>query len=177
MLVDTKTRYGTITRLLHWLMAVGFLWMLFTATVHFIDKDSALNEAVWRFHPLVGFTMLMLGVIRVVWLLIQRTRRPDNDLNVRLGHLALYVLMILTPFLAFMRAYGSGRGFSYFSWQIFAPRDSKVEFWIDLANQWHSVFGWLLFLFIIGHTIMAFYHRSKGPEHNVFPRIIGRSSR
>src|SRR5690625_7931283 len=100
MLVDTKTRYGTITRLLHWLMALGLLWMLFTATVHFIDKDSALNKAIWRFHSLVGFTMLMLEVIRVVWLLIQRTRRPEKDLNIRFGHLTLNVLMIVTPFVA-----------------------------------------------------------------------------
>src|SRR5690625_6195419 len=104
MLVDTKTRYGTVTRFLHWLMTVGFMWMLFTATVHFIDRDSALNEAVWRFHPLVGFTMLMLGVIRIIWLLSQRARRPDNNFNVRLGHFSLYVLMVLTPTLAFMRS-------------------------------------------------------------------------
>src|SRR5690625_4660380 len=141
MLVDTKTRYGTVTRFLHWLMTVGFMWMLFTATVHFIDRDSALNEAVWRFHPLVGFTMLMLGVIRIIWLLSQRARRPDNNFNVRLGHFSLYVLMVLTPTLAFMRAYGSGRGFSYFGLQIFAPRDDKVECWVDLSSQWHSVCG------------------------------------
>lgn len=176
MLADTKTRYGAITRLLHWVMALGFLWMLFTATVHFINQDSALTDAVWRYHGLMGFTLFMLGGIRVVWLLIQHTRRPENDFKVRLGHWALYVLMIVTPFLAFMRAYGSGRGFSYFGWQIFAPRDSKVGFWVDLANQWHGVLGWVLFLFIMGHIIMAFYHRSKGPEHNVLPRIIGRSS-
>src|SRR5690625_6638382 len=90
MLVDTKTRYGTVTRFLHWLMTVGFMWMLFTATVHFIDRDSALNEAVWRFHPLVGFTMLMLGVIRIIWLL--RSEEHTSELQSR-GHLVCRLLL------------------------------------------------------------------------------------
>lgn len=94
MLKDTKSRYGAITRLLHWLMALGFLWMLFTATVHFIDRDSALNEAIWGYHPLVGFTIFLLGVIRIAWMLIQFSHRPENDFVVRLGHLALYLSLI-----------------------------------------------------------------------------------
>lgn len=175
MLVDTQLRYGSITRFLHWLMAIGFLWMLFTATVHWIDRESVLNQTIWPYHPLVGFTIFMLGVIRVLWALSQRARRPQNDLMARIGHFALYLFMILTPTLALLRAFGSGRGLNYFGWQVIAPRTDKIESLVNLANQWHSVCGWTLFALIIGHIFMSFYHRSKGPAENVFPRIIGRA--
>ncbi|HLS21687.1 MAG TPA: cytochrome b [Paenalcaligenes sp.] len=173
MLFDTKLRYGSVTRFLHWLMAIGLIWMLFTATVHWIDRDSALNDAIWPYHPLVGFSILVLGVVRVLWALTQKAKRPDNDLMARVGHFALYLFMLLTPIIALLRAFGSGRGFNYFGLQVISPGDDKIEALVDFGNQWHSVFGWLLFALIIGHVVMSFYHRSKGPEYNVFPRIIG----
>lgn len=173
MLVDTNLRYGSITRVLHWLMAVGFFWMMFTAVVHWIDRDSALNQAVWPYHPLVGFTILMLASVRILWALSQRKKRPSNDFMVRLGHFSLYLFMVLTPVIALLRGLGSGRGFNYFGWQVILPSEDKIESLVAFGNQWHSVCGWILFALIIGHIIMSFYHRSKGPEHNVFPRIIG----
>lgn len=175
MFTDTKNHYGALTRFLHWLMAVGFLWMFFTAVVRSIDRDSALNQAIWPYHSQVGFTILLLAVVRIIWALRQSGRRPTNDFLVRCGHIALYVLMVLTPTLALLRQYGSGRSFNYFGWQLMSASDEKVQGLIDLGNQWHSVFGWVLFTLIFGHIVMAFYHRSKGPEHDVLPRIWGRS--
>src|SRR5690625_7951900 len=88
-----------------------------------------------------------------------------------LGILLCIFFMLLTPIIALLRAFGSGRGFNYFGLQVISPGDDKIEALVDFGNQWHSVFGWLLFALIIGHVVMSFYHRSKGPEHNVFPRI------
>src|SRR5690625_2608242 len=173
MLSDSKIKYGAITRFFHWLMAAGFLWMLFTAIVHFIDRDSALNKAIWPYHPLVGFSIFMLAILRIVWSLIQAQQRPDNNLPARLRHLALYVFMLVAPIIALLRQYGSGRVFNYFNWQVMQASDHKIQALVDFGNQWHSICGWFLFLLIIGHTIMAFYHRGKGPQFNVFPRIIG----
>jgi len=175
MFTDTKNKYGSFTRFLHWLMAAGFLWMMFTASVHFIDRDSALNQAVWPYHSLIGFTIFMLAIVRVLWALLQFSRRPDTDFWARCGHWAMYVFMILTPSLALLRQYGSGRAFNYFGWQVMQATEDKVSGLIDLGNQWHSVCGWLLFALIIGHVFMTFHHRRKGAEHDVLPRIWGRS--
>lgn len=43
------------------------------------------------------------------------------------GHLALYALMALAPLIALIRAYGGGRGFSFFGIEVFAPSEQKVE--------------------------------------------------
>ncbi len=175
MFVDTKQGYGTLTRCLHWVMAIGFLWMLFTASVHWVNRDSALNEAIWPYHRLVGFTIFILGVIRVIWFVFQRSNRPENNAAARFGHVVLYVFMLLTPLIALLRQFGSGREFNYLGWQVMKASTGEIESLVAFGNQWHSLFGWALFALIIGHVVMSFYHKSKGPEHNVFPRIIGRN--
>src|SRR5690625_2929698 len=168
MLFDTKLHYGSVTRFLHWLMAVGLIWMLFTATVHWIDRDSALNDAIWPYHPLVGFSILVLGVVRVLWALTQKARRPDNDLMARVGHFALYFFMLLTPIIALLRAFGSGRGFNYFVLQVLSPGDDKIVVLVDFGYPWHSAVGWLLFALILGHVVMLCHLRRHGPGDHCF---------
>ena len=168
---DTATRYGFISRFLHWLMALGFAWMLFTATSRFIDKDSALTKAVFAYHGQVGFTILWLGVLRVLWALSQSKNRPHNDFIVKAGHGAMYLLMLLVPALALGRAFGSDRGFNYFGMPILEPVGVKTQWLVDVGNAAHGNLGWLLFLLIIGHIVMTIKHKLAGPEHDVLPRM------
>ena len=171
-MIDNTTRYGVVTRLFHWIMALGFIWMLFTAASRFIDKDSVLTKTIFFSHTQIGATILWLAVLRIIWALSQRKNRPANSALVKLGHGAMYVLMVLIPALALVRAAGSGRGYSYFGITVFEKTDVKTEWMVDLANNWHGFLGWILFLLIAGHVLMAIKHKIAGPEHNVLPRIL-----
>ena len=175
MVSDSKSRYGSITRFLHWLMAAGFLFMLCSATARFIDKDAVFSKAIFAYHSQVGFTLLLLGVIRVVWALIQRSQRPENSAMARLGHFAMYALMLIVPTLAFLRSIGSGRAFVYWGVvPVLSASEEKIQWLVDMGNNWHGTLGWLLFLLIAGHIAMAVMHRLAGGDKDVFPRLIGK---
>ena len=172
---DTTERYGTLSRFFHWFMALGFAWMFLTACARFIDKDAAFTKAVFQYHGQVGFTILWLGVLRILWAISQSKHRPHNNTITKLGHLALYVLMLAVPFIAVLRTIGSGRPFTYWNTiPILSGSDEKIQWMVDLGNSLHGNLGWLLFLLIAGHIVMAIKHRIAGGEEDVMPRMLGR---
>lgn len=172
MIGDSKVRYGVVTRSFHWIMALGFLWMLFTATARFIDKDAELTKAVFAYHGMIGFTILWVAVLRIIWSSTQSLNRPKNDKMVKLGHFLMYALMIIVPLLALIRTIGGGRAFNYLGVEILAASETKTQWMIDLGNNWHGNLGWLLFLLIFGHIAMAVKHRLDG--NDVWSRMIGK---
>lgn len=173
MQADSAERYGTITRLLHWIIAIGLAWMLFTAVLHLIDKDSVMSRMFFPWHPQVGFTLLILGVMRLIWFAISYQKRPKPYTKwSRLGHWALYLLVVITPAIALLRQYGSDRPFKYLGIDIMYSIGEKTAWMVDLGNLLHSKFGWLLFILIFGHTMMAFRHR-KSKEAYLFRRMVG----
>ena len=127
---DTATRYGTVTRLLHWGMALLFFWQFVTAAVHFVDRKSALSALLWPSHRPVGLALLALACLRVLWALVKlRQRPPELNLASALGHAGLYLLMLAVPVMAMLRQWGAG-----------APGE-KVEWAIQIGNLLHGELG------------------------------------
>lgn len=173
MIADSSVRYGVVTRLLHWIMALGFAWMLLTACARAINEDAAFTKAVFQYHSQVGFTILMLGVLRILWAFGQSKNRPSNSLMAKAGHGAMYLLMVLVPSLALLRTFGGGRAFTYLdSFTIIQATEQKVQGLIDLGNNFHGELGWLLFALILGHILMVIKHRMVGGTEDVLPRIL-----
>lgn len=173
MMSDSITRYGLISRFLHWFMAIGLLWMIFTASARAIDKDGALTKAVFQYHSQVGFTILWLAVLRIVWALLQTKNRPESGALAKLGHWALYLLMVIVPSLALLRTIGGGRAFTYLnSFPIVSASEEKTQWMVDLGNSFHGNLGWILFALIAGHILMVIKHRITGTD--VLPRMFGK---
>ena len=173
MVADSSNRYGVITRLLHWLMALGFAWMFLTVVARVINEDAAFSKAVFAYHSQVGFTILWLAVLRIIWAVVQRANRPTNDLAAKVGHVCMYVLMVVVPLLAFLRSIGSGRGFTYWGvWPIVEPSEDKIEWLRALGNALHGNLGWLLFILIFGHIFFAIKHHVSPGHEKVLPRIL-----
>lgn len=172
-LFDSTEKYGPVSRALHWLMALGFTWMFFTAALRFFADETPITDALWPTHYFMGFTVLCLGVIRVVWAAVNMSRRPPSlSLMSRLGHGVLYLLMIVIPTLALLRNYGSDRPFSYLGIQLMEPTGEKISWMVDLAGLLHGELGWTLLALIIGHIGMVYIHRKASGSADVLPRML-----
>lgn len=173
MTPDTPTRYGTVSRLLHWAMAAGIGWMLLSAIVHAVANKSALDGLLWPAHKHVGSALFVLALLRATWALAHARRRPPAvSLPAQLGHLALYGLMLAIPSIGLLRQYGSARAFAPLGLPIFPGRDEadKIAWMTDLGSLLHGELGWVLLVAVLGHVGMVVWHRVRG-EHDVLPRM------
>lgn len=159
---DGPNGYGVISRMFHWLMAVLFLWQFISAILRILVKDSAPYSFFWSAHYTIGFSLLILVLLRGVWGLLNFSRRPHKagamGKLAGLGHLAIYVLMFAVPALALLRSYGSGRGFSAFGIQIFEQTGVQNAALTAPGNAAHGLWGWVLLAVIVGHVLMALVH-------------------
>lgn len=172
------THYGRVSRMLHWSMAGLFALQFVTAGVRFVFPDSALEEAVWGAHKPLGALLMLLVVLRLVWALVDRARRPLSlNLAASLGHLALYALMVAVPLAALLRQYGSGRAFSPFGLPVMQGFEGEIEWMTTIGGAVHGLLGWSLLALIVGHVVMVIWHRRRGDEDVLVRMAPGRSCR
>lgn len=171
---DTHQYYGTVSRLLHWLTALGFAGILTTIALWTIYEGEEWAGALFGVHKSIGFALLVLIAVRVVWMLINFTKRPPADsIAAKLGHLALYALMVAVPVIGMIRQYGGGRGpLKVFGIEVMQGSPEKIEWMANLGNAAHGKLGWLLFALVFGHIVMVVVHRIQG--NDVLPRMLGR---
>ena len=170
---DNRERYGKVSRILHWGMAVLLLWQFLSAGSHLLLEDTAVEAFFWSTHKPLGFLLFLLIIVRIVWALANRSQRPPSiSPGARLGHIALYALMGIVPALALVRQYGSGKPFEPFGIPLFSGFEAdKIEWMIAPGNLLHSWLGWALLAMIVGHIVMVVWHRRSARHRDVLPRM------
>lgn len=163
-LLDSPSGFGTVSRALHWGMAILFVWQFTSVILRVAAKDTAIGGFFWSTHYSVGFTLWLLVLVRIVWAIVNRNRRPRYEgapvmaKAARLGHLALYALMAVVPTLSILRAIGGDRGFSVYGIELVAAGGERNAALMAPANAVHGLLGWTLLLLILGHSAMAVHH-------------------
>ncbi|KKW68329.1 hypothetical protein AAV94_05870 [Lampropedia cohaerens] len=169
--LDTPQRYGRISRILHWSMALLFAWqfagMILKVLLGWHPRDSWMLGT----HAHVGFALLLVLSLRAAWALGNLRNRPSYGSGfiarcAGAGHCMLYVLMLLVPATALLRQYGSGRGFTWLGQiPVFAPGTPQPELVARingtsdaLGATAHGFLGWLLLALIVGHIAMVLVH-------------------
>ena len=157
MTPDTPNRYGTISRVLHWSMAVAIACMYLLAVAW---RISGHTETLIPVHKALGTLLLILVFARILWAVAAEQRPRATSLAARLGHLALYLLMLTVPTIALIRDAATGRDGS--------AENVATRF----GDLWHSRAAWLLLLLIAGHILMTAIHQHRGEK--ILQRMAGR---
>lgn len=169
---DDTNRYGTVSRALHWGMALLLLWQFASAGAHLLLEDTAIENFLWPTHRHTGSLLFALIVIRLVWAVANRAKRPPAvSRAATAGHWVMYALLLVVPTLGLLRQYGGGRAFSPFGIPVFPGTGTRVEWMVAPGNLLHSWLGWTLLVLIVGHIAMAWWHR-RSPKHtDILPRM------
>ena len=72
---DTPTRYGAISRALHWAMAALFAWQFAGMLLKFVLGRVPLMKFWVGTHSSIGTLLLILLALRLLWALAQRLHR------------------------------------------------------------------------------------------------------
>ncbi|HET8696190.1 MAG TPA: cytochrome b [Gammaproteobacteria bacterium] len=160
----TAAAYGSAAKFLHWLMAA---WIV-TAYAVIIwltwDHTEGLIPGL-NYHKVVGFTILVPFIVRVVWRL--RSGAPALPHGMprwqarlsRLTHLALYFLMIAMPVTGYLGNFG---GVDYGIFRVPPFARTELARWIFATfgvtpEQWDVFFD-------------TFHYRIVGPY--IFPTVV-----
>jgi len=172
---DNSDRYGRVSRILHWGIALLLLWQFCSAGAHFFAKDTSIAHFFWPTHKPLGFLLFVLICVRVVWALANTSRRPPSiSLAARLGHIALYGILIIVPTLALLRQYGSGKAFEPFGIPLFPGFEGdKIAWMMAPGNLLHGWLGAALLALVAGHIFMTFWHTRRAAHTDVLPRMWG----
>ena len=116
--------------------------------------------------------LMVLIVLRLIWTALNLRRRPAAAITVKLGHAALYLLMLAVPLSALLRQYGSARKpLDVFGIEVMPAAAEKIQWMLDIGHN-HAFLAWTLYALIGGHIAIALIHQIKGDK--ILNRMIGR---
>lgn len=169
---DNSTRYGSVTRLFHWGMAVLIGWQMLKFFDRIADGEHWVGQTLVPWHLSIGTLLLLLVATRIAWVAAQRVRPaqdPAMAFLVKAGHVMLYVAMAAMPVTGILTMLGGGYGLTAFGLEIAAKGD-KIP-WAAAVGSLHSPIAWLLLVLTAGHIGMALLHQFVQKD-GVMRRII-----
>lgn len=158
---DTAMRYGSVSRLLHWGMALLIGWQALKVFDRIDDGEHWVGQTLVPAHVTIGTLVLVLVVLRMAWAAKQSDNRPKVDsafaTPAKVGHALLYAGMALLPVTGILTLIGGGHGWTAFGVSLVA-KGSEIP-WMSALGSLHSPIAWMLLVMIVGHIAMAIFHQ------------------
>lgn len=160
---NTHNSYGSVTKILHWLIFVLIVCMLLVG--FFMDDigDKSLRKEVINIHKLTGLTILVIMLFRVCWSLVNP--KPDLPQGTplwqifaeRVVHRLFYILLILIPISGWVMSVAGGHPPVLGPLTFYLPISTSKP----LSNTAFDLHSWLAIAIIVlisVHVLAALYH-------------------
>ncbi len=164
-LKNAADRWGGISQLLHWTIAVLILSIGAVGLVMGELPRSPKYFWVYTAHKSLGLTVLALVIARIAWRLYAGAPQPVPGTPrwqarlASLTHGALYLLILAMPLSGWL--YDSASGLRPFRWfglaevpKLSAPSESLA----GAMHTTHELLFWVLVALVAGHAAAALYH-------------------
>jgi cytochrome b561 len=178
---NSTQAYGWVSILLHWVMAIALLGMYAVGT-YMVDLEyyDSLYHTLPSLHKAVGVLMGGLLLVRLAWLYSQPRPLPSistapaiTHLAGKLGHLALYGLLLVMLISGYLISTAKGHGINVFDlFELLAlfPADKARG---ELAGDIHAITGTLFILLVGIHALAAFIHHFYWKD-TTLTRMLGK---
>lgn len=160
---DTVAGYGLLTRLTHWVMAVGILAMfalgLWMVTLTYY---SPYYRSAPDIHRSVGILLLILLVLRFLWRLAN-PKPDDSELApwertaARIVHWGFYPLMLALMVSGYLISTADGRAIEVFNW-FSVPSLVQKKGMEDVAGEVHEILAYLTIAVVALHAAASLKH-------------------
>lgn len=161
---NTENHYGSLSIKMHWLMVVLMVGV-FTAIECrvFFEKGTDMRDLFKMWHFMLGLSVLFLVIARVYLRFIQITPKITPPLSslqqhgAKIGHLILYVFMIIMPIMGWFILSAAGKPIPFFGVELPALINVDKPLAHDI-EELHETFG-LIGYYLIGlHALAALAH-------------------
>lgn len=167
---NTEHQWGSISKWLHWVIAVLMLAAITCAVwADQLDPDVPGDPELWRFlimklHKPLGFTAMILIIVRVAWMLTNvRPALPESMTErevqaSRIAHALLYAGMLIVPVTGWFMSQYADSSVDYFGLfeinNIVAADKEKVA----ALHTVHVTIGLTLLGLVVLHIAAALFH-------------------
>ncbi len=164
-LKNTPDRWGSVSKSLHWLIAVLILALGIVGLLMGELPKTPKYFWVYTAHKSIGITVLVLVALRLAWRLYAGAPRPVlgtptwQERIAEATHWLLYALMFAIPLSGWLYDSASGlRPFKLFGLfempKLVAPSEASAQ----VSHAIHEWGFWLLILVVLAHAGAALYH-------------------
>lgn len=173
--------WGLISILLHWLSAVGFvgLFVLGWWMTGLDYYDGWYNLAPW-WHRSLGMLVLLATLARLAWRFVQPSPALPGArlerLAAHLGHVGLYVLMLLVLVSGYLISTAEGAGIDVFGVLEVPALISGLPDQASLAGTVHWYAALVLMALAAGHALAALKHHLVDRHDTLVRMIVPRST-
>ncbi|MFN7098220.1 MAG: cytochrome b [Gammaproteobacteria bacterium] len=171
-LMNTKDSFGSITRTLHWLLAVLVIGML---TVGLLLSDIG-SPLVYKIHKFTGLVVLTVAIISILWNMCNV--RPGYDAMPRIQeilaksvHHLLLLCVVIMPLSGWVFSTAAGKPPMLGSLALpmpFIPHDPELVHW---GVTVHGFIANILIGLIVIHTLAALTHHFILKD-NILKRMV-----
>lgn len=160
----TPARYHPLSMAMHWLMLVLFVVVYASMELRVLfEKGTPMRDAFKSAHFMFGLLVLALvgGRIALRWVYAAPAITPapsaGMQLLAKLGHLALYALMLGMPLAGWLVLSASGKPIPFFGLNL-PPLVGENKELAHTIKEVHEVVGNLGYALIGAHALAAIYH-------------------
>ncbi len=166
-LKNSTNKYGSISKLLHWTIALLFIVQFYLVywTEYVLPKKSPLAEFyIDGLHKPIGITILCLAIFAVLWRLYNvKPKFPPLMREWEKGaahsvHLLLYLTMFVMPITGFMMSVAAGYPPNYFGLYQFPMFIEKNKALSNALFEVHEITSYIIIALVLVHTLAALKH-------------------
>lgn len=165
---NTRARYGTVTKTLHWVTALMIVTLIPTGIIanQIAHGPDPLNAAtLFSVHKTLGIALFAVALVRVLWAVSQPKcdplhpdRRAETFLA-ELVHWLLYASLIVVPLSGWV-SHAASEGFAPIWWPLgqnlpLVPESEAVK---EIAGNLHVIFERVLVASLLLHVAGAVKH-------------------
>jgi cytochrome b561 len=163
-LKNTPEQWGSVSKLLHWLVVALILAMAWLGLTMGDLPNGPGKIATYALHKSIGLSILALVVVRLLWRMhagapdaVAGTTRAQRRIA-SLAHWGLYALLLAMPLSGWLVNSASGfplQWFGLFNLPAIAGKDPGLH---ELAEDLHEFLFWAMVALVVLHAAAAFYH-------------------
>jgi len=165
MLRNTQTHYGTISKSLHWLLAMALVaqfalgWYMTELSYY----DRWYKDA-FEIHKACGMLLWLLALLRILWAIYDHppplvsSMKNAERLAAKASHSTLYLMTLLIPLSGYLISSAKGHGinmFGLFEIPALLPAIKRME---ELAGKAHYFFAFGTAWLVVVHILAALKH-------------------
>lgn len=161
MLMNSKSKYGSIAKLFHWVIFILVAGML---AVGFLldDVPKEYKSIVYNAHKVTGVVILFLMVLRFIWMIVNV--KPGIEMQAkwqriaeRLVHAGMYVALIAMPLTGWIGSSSAGKAPHIGDWKWQLPVE-KSQPLISSLFDFHEWIAYGILGLLVLHIAAALFH-------------------